>query len=80
MHEKHPKSSDTMDTRPVTSHFYFYSIFSPRIQFTILKHVGLHEDDMQESDSSVTYFPLKLPSRHALTQPDRTIFIFNQFS
>ena len=32
MHEKHPKSSDTMETRPVTPHFYFD--FSPRIQLS----------------------------------------------
>ena len=32
MHEKHPKSSDTMETRPVTPHFHFD--FSPRIQLS----------------------------------------------
>ena len=32
MHKKHPKSSDTMETRPVTPHFHFD--FSPRIQLS----------------------------------------------
>ena len=50
MHERHPKSSDAMETTPPPPIFILILVQGT----IILKRVKFHEDDMRKSDSDVT--------------------------